>query len=140
MFKFIINLLGLLGLFLILVLLYLFVGEYPARQVEWGVAFSTKQAQLLSLDWQTTYSAILDELKPKNLRLVAYWDELESQPGQFDFSKLDWQLVKANEHQANVILTIGRKLPRWPECHLPMWFKDLPALEQQQAAVKTMLS
>ncbi len=48
--------------------------------------------------------------------------------------ELDYQLAKANEVGAEVILGVGRRLPRWPECHVPVWAKSL-SWEQQQEEI-----
>jgi hypothetical protein len=73
---------------------------------------------------------MLDDLGAPRLRLAAYWDELEPSPGRFDFSALDWQLDEAERRGATVLLAVGRKLPRWPECFVPTWARQ--ALPQQQ--------
>jgi hypothetical protein len=95
-----------------------------------GITFSKKQADLLNLDWKDTYIAILDELKIKDIRLVAYWDEIEKTEGQYDFSDIDYQLSEARERNIPVILALGYKLPRWPECHVPEWARGLSLSEQ----------
>jgi hypothetical protein len=96
-----------------------------AKQIEYGVTFSYSYAQSLGLDWQKTYLAILDELKPKYVRLPAYWDSTEPKQGQYDFTALDFQLNEAAKRNTKVVLALGRRLPRWPECHDPGWIKDL---------------
>ena len=67
---------------------YFFLGSAPAANPEWGVNFSQKHAQALGLDWKDAYIKILDDLGTKNIRLVAYWDEIEANPDQFDFSNI----------------------------------------------------
>lgn len=76
-----------------------------------GVTFSRFKAEELKLDWRETYLAILDDLKVKHLRLGAYWDDIETQSGQYDFSNLDWQIEEAEKHGAQIILAIGFRLP-----------------------------
>lgn len=87
----------------------------------YGVTFSPKQAQSLGLDWRVTYLAILDDLGVRHLRLSAYWDSVEPQNNTYDFRDLDFQIDEARKRGAKVILALGRKLPRWPECHEPQW-------------------
>jgi hypothetical protein len=110
---------------IILVLSYiLFVGEAEqADNITWGVTFCRKHSQFLGLDWKENYLALLDDLKAKDLKLIAYWDLIETQEDNYDFSALDWQLKEAEKRGAKVLLTIGRKVPRWPECHEPEWLK-----------------
>ncbi|MBU2109518.1 EamA family transporter [Patescibacteria group bacterium] len=95
----------------------------PKQNIEWNLTFSTKFSRQLGLDWQKNFEAILDEIKPSKIRLVAYWDEIEKEPGQFDFSETDWLIQKTQEKNIPVILTVGLKVPRWPECHEPKWAK-----------------
>ena len=56
-----------------------------------GATFIPAYAQSLGLDPQKTMDALLNDVQVKNLRLVSYWNQLEPQKGQYDFSLLDWQ-------------------------------------------------
>ncbi|QQG42346.1 MAG: beta-galactosidase [Candidatus Giovannonibacteria bacterium] len=111
----------------ILIILYLLVNySVPRKQnLSYGVTFSQKFSEELGLNWRENYSAILDDLKVKDLRLVAYWDLTEPEEGKFDFNDLDWQITEAEKRGAKVILVVGRKAPRWPECHIPVWAQKL---------------
>ncbi len=91
-----------------------------------GVTFSQYYAEeILKLDWRRTYQEILDDLNPKKLRLIAYWQYLEPERGVFNFEDLDWQIEEAQKRNREVVLVIGRRVPRWPECHVPEWAKNL---------------
>lgn len=100
--------------------------------IKYGVNFSDKYARDIGLDWKQTYTAILDDLGAKNLRLVAYWDDIEATKDTYDFSIIKYQLDEVEkrnatapeEEQINIILTVGRKVPRWPECFQPTWWHD----------------
>ncbi len=119
----------LLGLFC-----FFFIGRpTPAENINWGVAFSQKHSQLLGPDWRESYLAILDDLEVRNFRLVVYWDMVEEERGQYNFSDMDWQLEEAKKRGANIILVLGRKVPRWPECHIPGWAEAMPQEEQDEA-------
>jgi len=96
----------------------------PNRKIEWGVTYSAYFVKKLGLDWQKVYLEILDDLKFKKFRLIAYWPEIEPQENVYDFSDLDWQINQAASRSAKIILAIGRKLPRWPECHEPSWAQN----------------
>lgn len=89
----------------------------PLRQ---GVSFIPDYAQSLGLDPQQTMDALIG-IGVKQFRLVSYWSDIEQAPGQYDFSQLDWQFKKAEQAHAKVILTVGLRQPRWPECHVPGW-------------------
>ncbi len=101
--------------------IYGFWHNTPAASPQFGVTFSKKQALLYKLDWRKTYSEVLDNLGVKFIRLPAYWDEIEPEESVFDFQALDWQVKEAGNRGAKVILTVGLRLPRWPECHAPRW-------------------
>ncbi|HEY4521610.1 MAG TPA: beta-galactosidase [Candidatus Paceibacterota bacterium] len=95
------------------------------QKLEYGVTFSQKFAEELVGDrWRRMYKDILDDLKIRELRLVAYWDKIESEEGKFNFVDLDWQIEEAEKRGAKVILALGKKVPRWPECHEPNWVLD----------------
>jgi hypothetical protein len=96
-----------------------------AKKVEYGLTFSYPYAQGLGLDWQKTYLAILDELKPKYIRLSAYWNSVEPEENGYDYKSLDFQINEASKRGVKIVLAAGRRLPRWPECHDPEWIKDL---------------
>ncbi|MCF7835554.1 MAG: beta-galactosidase [Candidatus Marinimicrobia bacterium] len=100
---------------------------YRTPKVEvknFGVTFSKLQALDLGLDWQESYKAIFEDLGFDSVRVPVYWSEIETKEGIFDYSSLDWMLDIAGDYNAKVILVIGRKVPRWPECHEPQWAKD----------------
>lgn len=106
----------------------------PKNQtIQYGVTFSAPYAQSLGLDWKQAYLAALDDLKVKLLRLSAYWDSVEPQRDVYDFSDLDFQVSQAGQRGAKVVLAVGRRLPRWPECHDPSWIKDLKSDELANA-------
>jgi|SRR3989338_4551389 len=97
---------------------------YQKEELEYGITFSKKQAQSLGFDWQEVYISVFDDLGVKNIRLPAYWDEIEGQEGTFFWEDLDWQINEATKRQAKIILAMGARLPRWPECHFPNWTKN----------------
>lgn len=97
-----------------------------------GVSFSQKYAEELGNDWRANYTALLDDAGFRQFRLMSYWDEIEPTPGNFDFTDLDWQMDQAAQRGAKVSLAIGKRQPRWPECHQPGWVDDLAPAEQDQ--------
>ena len=102
---------------------------YDKDELEYGLTFSKKQTVSLGLDWQKTYLSILDDLKIKKIRLPAYWDEIESGDNVFNWNDLDWQINEAGRRNIEIILAVGGRLPRWPECHFPNWTKNLSTAE-----------
>lgn len=121
--QFCIALLALAILFLVILNL---PGEKKNGEVQYGVTFSTEYAESLGLDWREVYIALLDDLRVRHFRLNAYWSEIEAKEGLYNFDNLDFQMNEASQRGANVLLAVGRKLPRWPECHDPSWVRALP--------------
>ncbi|MDO8265006.1 MAG: beta-galactosidase [Candidatus Parcubacteria bacterium] len=128
----ILNLKIILIIALLLLIGFFFIPLPKAGHPVWGVNFSQKQAEMLSLDWKKTYLAILDDLKVRNIKLPAHWDLIEPQEGSFDFNDLDWQIKEAGERNAKILLVLGIKTTRWPECHIPDWAKNLSKEKQQE--------
>ena len=100
--------------------------------ITYGVSFSTMHAEELGLDWRGTYLAVLDDLKVRNLRIPAYWPRVEAQRDVYRWEELDFQLAEAQKRDAHVVLAVGRRLPRWPECHIPDWAQKLSWEEQKE--------
>lgn len=135
-----ISLAAIVSLFVLLVIvLYIASRTIPFyNNPKLGMNFNRAYAQYLGVDWQEAYLAILNDLKAPAVRLSAPWDELEAKEGVYDFSTLDWQIERAKEKNVEVILAIGRKLPRWPECHDPDWLKGLDEKTAQEKLLKLM--
>jgi len=115
------------------VAIYFLLGDIPKTEnPTFGVIFSQKHSRDLGLNWKSNYLAILNDLKVKELKLITHWDLIESEENKFNFKDLDWQLLEAEKSGANVILVIGMKTGRWPECHIPDWAKDLDQEKQQE--------
>ena len=104
---------------------------YDADELSYGVTFSPRLVRGMGLNWQQAFTATLDDLGVRKFRLMAYWDEVEYKPGIFNFDDLDWQINEAGKRNAQVILALGGRLPRWPECHFPDWTKDISQSEKQ---------
>ncbi len=131
--KFIIILILLFAICLAGFLVYMFTGKAPVvEKIDFGITFSQYFAEQMDLDWKKMYLAILDELGVKKLRLVAYWQKIEPEQGKYSFEDLDWQIKEAEKRDIEVILVIGRKVPRWPECHIPEWAHELSESDQQE--------
>lgn len=90
-----------------------------------GTTYSTKYASQLGLDPKLAYLRILDEFNFKIIRLCAYWDLIEPKKGEFNFDFLDYQIEEASKRGIEIILAVGRKVPRWPEYHEPKWALEL---------------
>jgi len=99
-------------------------GPAPREDVALGVTFSQRYARDLGVDWKKAYIAVLDDLGVRKLRIPIYWDIVERDRGAYDFSDTDWMLDEAAKRGAEVVLVVGQREPRWPECHIPEWVKS----------------
>lgn len=104
--------------------------KFP-QKITYGVTFSPKYAEYLSLDWKQIYIESLDELNIKNLRLPTYWSDIEKKMEEFNFEDVDFMIDEAEKRGAKVILVVGFRQPRWPECYIPFWARRLGLKEKR---------
>lgn len=124
-------------IFFLLVIAFFFVGFSKEKEnLEWGVNFSAKHNREMGLDLEKTYFAILDDLKARKIKIAVHWDEFEKEEGIYNFKEIDFMIDEAEKRGAEVVLAIGMKTPRWPECHIPSWAKSLDKIEQQEKILK----
>ena len=83
-----------------------------------GINFSHHQSNWLKLDPQKSLENICT-WPIEVIRLGAYWNEIESQPSEFNFSVLKEQLEICRQAEKKVVLSLGSKAPRWPEFYFP---------------------
>jgi hypothetical protein len=95
----------------------------PEGNPVYGVDFSCRQTEWLGENCASAYTAVIEDLPVRHVRISAYWDEIEPAPGKFDFSSLDWQLDEAARHGVKVTLSVGIKGQRCPEFFIPAWVK-----------------
>ena len=112
----------------------------PATQFTWGLNFSQSRARELGFDARVVYMDMLSDLHPSKIRLAAYWNEIEPVKDQYNFAEMDDMLKSAEQYKTQVILVIGKKEPRWPECHTPTWVNSLPQADQNQAQLDMIKS
>ncbi|MDP2741529.1 MAG: hypothetical protein Q8O66_02510, partial [bacterium] len=121
----------------IIIFCYLFIGKAPRQKnIIWGVNFSQKGAESLKINWKESYSAILDDLKVKQIKLITHWDLVEKQKNDYYFDDVDWQVKEAEKREAKLIFVVGIKTGRWPECHDPKWARGLLKEDEQQELLK----
>lgn len=136
LFKKLLVVIGIIVAAIILFLAILWLPVFnPIKKIEFGASFSKPYAESLGLDWRAAYLAVLDDLGAPNLRLGSEWDQIEKTEGNYDFTDLDWQMAEAEERNAKVLLVIGERQPRWPECHVPEWLVDSPQTEIQNRLI-----
>lgn len=123
-----------IGVLILLLVLtaFLLVRKDVPETITYGISFNTPYAIELGLDPREVFVAFLDELNIRHFRLAAHWDLVEPRDDAFDFREIDFQLEEAQKRGASVIFAVGRRLPRWPECHVPSWAQNLSWEEQKE--------
>lgn len=118
---------------LILFVIFFFVLSFEDKpeEIKYGMSFNVPYAQELGLDWKQVYIESLDDLGIKRLRLAAHWPLIEPQKDKYNFEELDFEIKEAEKRGVEIILAIGRRLPRWPECHIPAWAIEMSDQEWQ---------
>lgn len=128
-----------IGLLIVTLFTLILLAQKPIpEEITYGMSFNTLYARELDLNWKETYDAILDDLRVRHLRLAAHWPMVEPVADVYNFNELDYQIKRAEEVGADVVLAIGKRLPRWPECHIPQWAKELSVKKQQEAQLQYM--
>ncbi|MFH0873654.1 MAG: cellulase family glycosylhydrolase [Candidatus Komeilibacteria bacterium] len=112
---------------------YLVLQSHKVPANFWGITYSKKYAQSLDLDWREAYVALLDDVGVKKIRLPVYWDDVAPQSNELRFNDYDWLIEEAAKRDAQVIVALGSRLPRWPECHLPAWASKQTVTERQSS-------
>jgi hypothetical protein len=105
------------------------------NEIIWGVDFSESQAVYLGLVPNEVYTAIIEDLGARHIKIHINWNATETAPGTFNFTSLDAQVKEAERNGVKLILVVGMKTGRWPECHTPTWFADVPVAERQATIV-----
>ena len=126
----------LLFLFIVLIGYFFIGGPKEAKEIVFGVNFSQKHASNLGLNWKNVYLALINDLGAKKIKIATYWDLIEPEEGEYYFQDLDWQVEEAEKKNVKLLLVIGMKTPRWPECHIPYWAKNK---EVQQKKILKLL-
>lgn len=122
--------------FLIIVIILILAGYFAAPENNnpvWGINFSPKHARSLGFEPTDLFRAMVTDLNVKHVRIPLYWDDFETEPNSYNFVEIGNLLDLAEENHVEVILAVGRKLPRWPECHEPAFVKTLSKEQQEDA-------
>lgn len=88
-----------------------------------GTTLSHRHLDMLSISDEEAFSEIKNS-GIKYLRLGCYWDEIEKEKNNFDFSRIKKLLDFCEEEKIQVLLTVGCKAPRLPEFYFPFWLKN----------------
>lgn len=111
---------------------FFFIGKGKVSQnITWGVDFSQSHAEYLGLNWKKTYSAVIDDLGVKHIKLHTNWNWVEGKKDIYYFTDIDWQIKQAEQNNVKIIYVVGLKTGRWPECHVPGWLGRLSEDKQK---------
>ncbi len=87
----------------------------------YGVSFSLHRCSELGIPPKRVLRSAIKELGFRRFRIMSYWNIHETKEGVYDFTELDWQIKMIEKAGGEVTLCLGKRQPRWPECHLPDW-------------------
>lgn len=94
-----------------------------------GVSFSLHRCSELELPKKQLLQSALEDLGARRFRLMSYWNIHEPSQGNYNFDELDWQIDMIAKYKGKISLCLGKRQPRWPECHIPEWALALPKNE-----------
>lgn len=112
-----------------------YIHDNASKPLQLGVSFIPDYATSLGVDPKANMDALID-MGVKHYRLVSYWNGIEYNRGEYDFSQLDWQFEKAKKSDSKITLTLGLRQPRWPECHPPDWSRGMSRDQWQPELMK----
>lgn len=124
-----------LGIIVATVIAFLWVG-FPVKTrgtVRAGVTFSQIYAGSLGLNWRELLTVSLDDLGIRQFRIPTYWNVVQPTREAYDWSTIDYQMDEIARRNGRVLLAVGLKLPRWPECWRPDWVKKLNVKDEHEA-------
>ena len=107
------------------IMIFLLQHRSMPETIQYGVSFSEFRSNGLDLNPKETFDSIVDDLGVRKFRLSSHWQIIEPENNKFNFEFLDYQIKKLADVNGKAILTLGRRQPAWPECHVPDWVGDL---------------
>jgi hypothetical protein len=113
------------------ILIFLAQKKKPDKIV-YGISYNVPYVYELGLNQNEVFDALIHDMGVRDFRMSAHWTLIEPTRNQYDFSWMDYDIQKAEAVGAHVIFGIGRRLPRWPECHVPQWARDLTWEDQKK--------
>ncbi|NQV11876.1 cellulase family glycosylhydrolase [Candidatus Uhrbacteria bacterium] len=104
---------------------FVFGPETKAGDIRYGATYSTMYADKLGIDPIDGFKAIVQDLGVTTVRVPVYWDRIEPSKDVFVWDEVDVIMKIAEDNDVDVVLAIGGRVPRWPECFFPSWARDL---------------
>ncbi|MGH2345781.1 MAG: beta-galactosidase, partial [Chloroflexota bacterium] len=115
----------------------------PQRSTLLGISFRPPQVDALGLDAHATLDTLL-AFPFQLIRLGAYWNRVEPEPGRFCPEEIDWQIDAAERVGKQIILCVGAvKTFGYPEYFVPAHHLRQPLREGklvQPAAHRPLLT
>src|SRR5438105_5000630 len=94
-----------------------------------GISFRPLEAEALGLEIRAALRLLLDYPSPL-VRLGAYWNRIEGEPGRFDTAEVDWQIDAAERTGKQILLAVGAvKTFGYPEVFVPPHWLAQPLRE-----------
>src|SRR5438270_12013148 len=94
-----------------------------------GISFRPLQAAALGLEGRAALLSLL-AYPYALIRLGAYWNQIEAEPGSFETEELDWQIDAAERAGKQIILAVGAvKTFGYPEVFVPSHWLTQPLRE-----------
>jgi len=101
----------------------------PRASTLLGISFRPLQAAALGLDGRAALQSLL-AYPYALIRLGAYWNRIEAEPGRFETADLDWQIDAAERAGKQIILAVGAvKTFGYPEVFVPSHWLVQPLRE-----------
>ena len=119
-------------------LMFLAKKDVPER-ITYGMSFNVPYALELGLDPIAVLTAMTSELGIRHFRIAAHWNLIEPLKDTYDFALMDAQVAHIEESGSDAIFAVGRRLPRWPECHIPKWVGE-QSWEEQKAEIREYIT
>lgn len=126
--------------FLILWALSFYLSIKSTKGINYGITYSASYAKELGLDEKEVFDAAIHDLNIKKIRLPVYWNTIEKTKDNFNYKEYDALLNEAGKNNIDVVLAVGFKLPRWPECFQPDWAIDLDKKAREERILKMVES
>ncbi len=114
------------------IIIFILARKPVPETITYGISYNVPYVYELGLDQEKVLDALIQELGVRNFRMSAHWTLIEPSQNQYDFTWMDVDIKKVEAVDGEVIFGVGRRLPRWPECHVPSWAKELSWEDQKQ--------
>jgi len=97
--------------------------KLTAIAARYGVSFAPSQCRFFELEPEQVLARLL-AAGFRLFRISCNWNEIEKDPGKYDFSEIEWQLNMIAASGGKAIVTVGMKAQRHPEYYIPQFYED----------------